>query len=240
MRVLVTRPEGGARRTAERLGGLGHVPVLLPLMVAEHHPGAVGEALRQPHAALAITSAEAVRALKSLGSALTPHLHEPVFAVGEATALAARQAGFTDLRIAEGTGASMVALFGGEIARLTGAAPLLYFAGTPRSPDLEAGLAGLGVALRVAETYTMHPLPIDQQTADTALRHPPVDAVLLYSRQTAQRFFEVAASGEAMDALRHVPLLCLSGNVADAVPDGLRGNVRVAARPDEDSLLALL
>ncbi|MCJ9754909.1 uroporphyrinogen-III synthase, partial [Neorhizobium sp. BETTINA12A] len=34
MRVVVTRPESSARRTAERLQNLGHQPVLLPLTKA--------------------------------------------------------------------------------------------------------------------------------------------------------------------------------------------------------------
>lgn len=240
MRILVTRPEEAGRRTAARLRALGHDPVLLPLMIAEHHPEAVLEALRRPHAALAVTSAEAVRVLRALGPELTPQLGTTVFAVGEATAIAAREAGFPSVQVAEGTGASMVEIFGGQLVRLTNSAPLLYLAGSPRSPVLEAGLAALEVPVLVAETYSMLPLSIDPEVVKTALEKPSVDIVLLYSQETARRFFEVASSEKTLDALRRVPLLCLSENVAEAVPERLRQNVRSATRPDEDSLLALL
>ena len=240
MRILVTRPEEAGQRTAARLRTLGHDPVLLPLMIAEHHPDAVLAALRQPHAALAVTSAEAVRVLRSLGPELTPQLGTTVFAVGEATAIAAREAGFSSVQVAEGTGASMVEIFGGQLVRRTSSAPLLYLAGSPRSPVLEAGLAALEVPVLVAETYSMHPLSIDPEAVETALGHPPIDIVLLYSQETARRFFEVVSSEESLEALRRVPLLCLSENVAKAVPERLRQNVHAATRPDEDSLLTLL
>ncbi|WJH41339.1 hypothetical protein N7E02_13085 [Aliirhizobium terrae] len=63
MRVLVTRPKLSAARTAERLISMGHEPVLMPLSEAVHHPQAAAEAFRTPYAALAVTSAEALRAI---------------------------------------------------------------------------------------------------------------------------------------------------------------------------------
>lgn len=240
MRILVTRPENAGRRTASRLQALGHDPVLLPLMAADHHPEAVREALHKPRAALAITSAEAVRVLQSLGDGLSLHLEDTVFAVGEATAAAAREAGFRAVQVADGTGAGMVEIFGEQLIRLTKAAPLLYLAGTPRSPALEAGLAERNVPVLVAESYTMRPLPIDPQSLRTALAQPPVDTVLLYSRETARRFFELPFPQSGSEALCGASILCLSANVAEAVPEHLQQNIRTAARPDEDSLFALL
>ena len=239
MRVLVTRPERAATRTLERLRALGHDPVSLPVTMAEHHPEPVREALDKPHSALIVTSAEAVRVLQSLGASVSRHVAETVFAVGDGTAAALRETGFTDIRIAEGTGDSMIRLFGEDFRRVASTSPLLYLAGYPRSPALEAGLADLGVPVTVVEAYRMRPLSVAPDTTETALRDPSPDAVLLYSRETAKQFFQVAG-GQAVGALRDVPLLCLSANVAEAVPDALRANVRVAAAPDEESLLALL
>ncbi len=78
---------------------LGHVPILLPLSRARHDPQAAlralegtsarraaGQADALPPSIIAVTSAEALRALESLGEALSPHLSRPLFAVGQATA----------------------------------------------------------------------------------------------------------------------------------------------------------
>lgn len=104
MRVLVTRPRPAAERTAARLSAMGHEAVILPLMQAQHLAGAARAALSEPHQAIAVSSGEAVRVLGALGPALEPHLATPLFAVGEATARAAGDLGFTDVRIGPGTG----------------------------------------------------------------------------------------------------------------------------------------
>ena len=239
MRVLVTRPERAAARTLERLRALGHDPVAFPVTAAEQRPQPVREALEKPHGAILVTSAETVRILRSLGDTISRHLGETVFAVGEATATVLRETGFSDIRIAEGTGASMMRLFGEEFAQLSATSPLLYLAGYPRSPALEAGLVTLGVPVNVVEAYRMHPLPLASAAVEAVLCHRPVHAVLFYSRETARQFFKVT-TGDALGALLGVPLLCLSANVSEAIPESLHSNIRVAAGPDEESLLALL
>lgn len=240
MRVLVTRPENASRRTATRLKSLGHETVILPLMEAHHHAEAVREALQRPHAALAITSAEAVRVLEILGDELAPHLDAPVFAVGEATAAAARAAGFRSVEAAEGTGASMVDAFSDRLRTLTSRHPLLYLAGTPRSPVFEEGLAARAIPLTAVTSYTMTPLPIPEDAISAALQTLPLQVILLYSRQTARVFFGLSPSPESLPNVRGSRILCLSENVADEVPVSLRPNIRIARSPDEDSLFALL
>ena len=78
MRLLVTRPQPAAEATARRLEVMGHQPLLLPLARAEHLPEAARKALELPHAAVALTSAEAVRALAELGADLEPYKAEPM------------------------------------------------------------------------------------------------------------------------------------------------------------------
>ncbi|MFN7104534.1 MAG: uroporphyrinogen-III synthase [Pseudorhizobium sp.] len=240
MRVLVTRPEEAARRTAAKIAALGHQAVLLPLMAAEHHPQAALNALRQPHAAVAITSAETARVLRTLGEALHPYLQDNLFAVGDATADALRATGFTSVLAAEGTGASMVERFLPQLRQLTSPHPLLYLAGQPRSPVFEEDLKVAGIPVATIVSYTMTPLPVSDDAFAAALKTPPVDAVLLYSKETAKRFFELMGRPEDLNILARLRILCLSDNVAQAVPNALKDHVATALRPDEDSLLALL
>ena len=99
MRVLITRPESRAGKTVAKLEELGHEVARLPLSTPIHDRAAAETAVATPHASIAVTSAEAVRGLAELGFALAPHLGTKVFAVGKATAFAARAAGFTTLSL---------------------------------------------------------------------------------------------------------------------------------------------
>ena len=68
----------------------------------------------------------------------------------------------------------------------------------------------------------------------------PPDAIVFYSRESAVRFFELPAVEESQDVLAQTLFLCMSANVAAAVPERFAPSVVVSARPDEESLLDLL
>lgn len=236
MRVVVTRPENSARRTAGRLQSLGHEPVLLPLTKAVHHPDVADRALKQPHAALAITSAEAAQVLALLGEKLTPHLGETVYAVGDVTAKAAAESGFRHIRTGPGTGTELAELVASDAPQF--AAPLLYLAGKPRSPKFEEGLRARNLPSTTAEIYEMTPVAHDDGAIRDAIIDPPADAVLLYSRESARLFSALVAPH--VPALAAMRILCLSANVAEAVPQDFHRNIKIAGHPDEDGLFALL
>ncbi len=106
MRILVTRPEPDNARTAAALRMRGHAPVLAPLLRIEPAAADIGAG---PFAAALITSANAVRAL-AVHPARARVLALPALAVGEATAAAARDAGFVSVEAADGDAASLVRL----------------------------------------------------------------------------------------------------------------------------------
>ncbi|CDN49845.1 uroporphyrinogen-III synthase [Neorhizobium galegae] len=236
MRVVVTRPESSARRTDERLQNLGHQPVLLPLTKSIHHPDAAATALAGRHSALAVTSAEAVRVLSSLGDRLAPFLGQTLYAVGETTAKAAEDTGFRDIRRGPGTGAELAELIASDASDFD--APLLYLAGKPRSPQFEDGLNAEGVPFVATEVYGMMPIAYDEVFIRATLLDPPVDAVLLYSRENARLFCDFAAPH--LKELASVQFLCLSDNVAENIPREFHRNIKIASHPDEDGVLALL
>ncbi|TDK34483.1 uroporphyrinogen-III synthase [Rhizobium deserti] len=232
MRVLVTRPEHSARHTAARLEALGHAPIMLPLTKAAHDPQAAEAALAGPHRALAITSAEAVRAI----SGLTPFLSEPMFAVGRATAEAAENQGFSNVHTGSGTGSGLAELIAGFPSQSTD--PLLYLAGSPRSSSFEESLGARNIPLTVAEVYRMLPIAYDQSALETAFVQARPNAVLLYSGQNAHLFFELAAPFRR--ALDELLVLGISESVLEAVPPNFRLKIKIAKRPDEEGLFALL
>lgn len=233
MRVLVTRPEQSAVRTGERLKALGHEPIYLPLFAAEHDPEGVAVALSyRDAAAILVTSAEAVRALGFAGALA----NTPLFAVGKATAEAATSAGFSCVETADGDGAALAAVLRERFPDETKPA-LLYLAGEPRSPRLEQELAATRFPLKVIACYRMRPVDLTGDILQAAFQQEP-KAVLLYSAETARRFFELAES-----FLKHrqdIHILCLSAAIAEAVPASMQDRTQYAIRPDERSLFELL
>lgn len=236
MRVVVTRPEISAARTAERLKRMGHEPVLLPLSNAVHHPEIAADALASPHSALIVTSAETLRALAEIGSDAGIDDSTALFAVGEKTAAAARSAGFGNIHIGSGDGAGLADLIASKLDKPD--LPLLYLAGKPRAGSLELRLEELGLPVRVAEIYEMIPVDYRPEEIDERLRAHPPHAVLLYSRENSLRFFEIAEQHAV--SLPQTAFLCISTRTADAVPAAFRPRARVAETPDETALFALL
>lgn len=232
MRVVVTRPLDRAQATAAELRGMGHEPQLLPLSEARHLQDQVRTALSRTYPAIAVTSAEALRAICRFD--ISPHLNASLFAVGRKTAAAAGEAGFKNILVADGDGASLAALIAQH------APPeVVYFTGRPRSPTFEKALTAAGIPLTVAECYEMVPLAPSQDEILDLIKHPP-GAILFHSRETARLFFELPLITQNLTAFVPCLIACLSARVAEIVPPALRDRVKVAERPDEASLLALL
>lgn len=241
MRVIVTRPHLSGHRTAERLRQRGHEPVVLPLTAPTHDVLAAGRALEKPYGALAITSAEAVRALSKLEDGLDPHRAAMLFTVGKVTAAAARDAGFTAAHSADGSGVELAALIADHFARHgTPADPILYLAGRPRATGFERALAETAIAFRTVECYHMLPIDHDPDDLRQTLVERPVDVVLFYSRENVERFFSLPVFLRDQAALSRTRFLCLSRNIANAVPPQFDTQIGVAASPEEDDLLYLV
>ncbi|OCP11060.1 MULTISPECIES: uroporphyrinogen-III synthase [unclassified Ensifer] len=237
MRVLVTRPLPAAETTARRLEAAGHEAILLPLMQATRFTVAAKAALEMPHAAIALTSAEAVRVLAAFREDLAKDLADPCFCVGEATARAAEELGFADIRIGGGTGEALAGLIASTIDTLT-QQPVLYLTGTPRSDGLEHMLQQHGINHRVVECYRMDPIAHPPGILQDAMRPGPFDAVLLYSRETARRLASLLSDAGLAAPSFASRYLCLSPAIAEALPHNVR--LEIAARPDEESLFSLL
>lgn len=103
--VLVLRPEPGASRTAALLAARGFDPILYPLFAVE--PLAWDRPPEGAFDALLLTSANAVR---HIGAGIGAMRSLPSYCVGEATAQAARDSGFADVRLGGGDAASTIPL----------------------------------------------------------------------------------------------------------------------------------
>lgn len=215
-RVWVTRARPGADRTAERLATLGFTPVLAPLLAIrplDARPDLTGVQ------ALAFTSRNAVQVFAELLGDRAP----PVFAVGDATAASAREAGFHDVRSAGGDLHALAALVRAEGAGLS----ILH----PCAAEPAGDLAAL-----VGDTARVTPLAVYEAVETDATAPEVWDAVLIHSPRAARA---LAARLSAQDARGRIAVVISSAAATRLSVRGL-AEIRIAAAPTEDALLAAL
>jgi uroporphyrinogen-III synthase len=233
MRILVTRPEPDAQRFAAHLKAHGIDTVVAPLMTVE-----LGEAPMPPLGkaqALVFTSANGVRAY----AAKQGRGDLPIYAVGEATAAAARLAGYDDVVSAGSDAQGLAALLEGRIDPAKG--PLFHPTGADQAGDLAAALQARGFELEQAVLYRAAAVPELPAAARAALEAGDLAGVALFSPRSAEIFLDrtlVAGLGGKLEAL---DAFCLSRAVAAALEGKAAWRaVRVAARPNADALVALI
>lgn len=232
-RVLVTRAEDQAEQTAARLRERGHVPVLAPLGIVMPLPCFLDGAVP---ACLAATSRNAF-----VGLAPPPDdwRGAPLVAVGSATAEAARALGFRRVEVADGDARSAA-------RRVLALAPpgglVTYLAGQPRKPDFELCLREAGQPLQVLETYRVDERAELPEPVIMALRHDQIEAILHFSAASARRCLDALMAAGFVSEGSSARHLALSADVASVLrAAGIpAARIRVAAYPDQDSLLALL
>lgn len=213
-RVLVLRPQPGADATAARAAALGLAATVAPLFTTIALPWAAPSP--DAYDALMLTSANAVR----LGGAqLASYRALPVFAVGEATAAAARAAGFANVRAGD---TDIVALL--ALVAAAGVTRLLHLTGREHR---DVGHPAL----------TIHRVPVYAADAEAALPDPARAALaegavaMLHSPRAAACFAAL------VDDRAPIRIAAISAAAARAAGDGWAA-VAVADKPNDDALLA--
>jgi uroporphyrinogen-III synthase len=239
MAVLVTRPHPDDATTAAALRARGFEVLCAPMLRFEAVPFRDDE--DADYGAVIVTSANALRAIgsKLAGSRL---LKLPLFAVGERTAAAARDAGFAEVIAAEGDASALrdLVLTSVKSKQLKKASTLLYLAGADLARDLAGELGEQGFTVVTHTTYRMVPsssLPREICDAFVANR---IEAVLHYSRRSARAFLEAARSGGVEISALSLPQCCISAAVAAVLRDAGATQVTAAAQTDENALFEAL
>ena len=217
LRIAITRALPDAEESAARIRALGGEAIIAPLLTII--PMAYDTNVEDAQA-LIFTSIAGVRAFPD-----ARRMHaKRVLTVGDASAHAAREAGFTDVRSADGDAAALAAM---AIATLDPkAGPLIHIRGTHVAGDVAGQLeaAGFKVDRRIAYTAAQAPVLPEALKA-------PLDVVLFYSARAAEAFHSLGGQSAGRAAA------CLSPGVAEAAGPGW-ARVIVAPRPREDALLA--
>jgi uroporphyrinogen-III synthase len=209
--LLVLRPEPGATATVAAARALGYLTVAAPLF--EVRPLDWIPPADLPEAVL-MTSAQAAR----YGGEQLDHLRDrPVYAVGEATAAAARAGGFVRIIAGEAGVDAIVAR-----ARADGVQSLLHLAGREHRPPADSPVTIVRRLVYAAEAVSTLP-----EAARAAL---PAAIALLHSPRAAALFASLVDP-------RDVRIVAISPATREAAGEGWRA-AAIAEVPTDTSLLA--
>lgn len=236
MAILVTRPAPDNAKTAAALRARGHEVLLSPMLRFE--PVAFEDDGEIDFDAVILSSANAVRAIEDHPVRARLMLL-PVFAVGEHTAKIARDAGFTNITIADGDAISLRERIVESAAagKLRRKAALCYLAGADLTRDLGGELGARGFTVVTRTAYRMVPIAGLSDVVSDAFRAGTIDAVMHFSRRSARAYLNAArADGVEISALA-LPQCCISEAVAGVLRDAGAMQVAAANAPDEKALL---
>ncbi|MGB6230025.1 MAG: uroporphyrinogen-III synthase [Litorimonas sp.] len=208
-RVWITRTEPAAERSASAWAAAGFRPISAPLLKIRpvRWDGTVADGSR-----LIFTSANAVRHCGLRGGA------QHVYAVGDATARAAREAGFDTVLSGKGDWQTLMDIIDSKDG------PFLHLSGREVRGRIVETLRKCGaIAERaiVYESVAVGGWPIDPEA---------IDGVALYSPKAAETLMSLPPRN-----LARLTAYCLSETVATPLESM---DVRIAAEPNEDALIA--
>ena len=210
MRILVLRPQPGADETAARARALGLDPVVAPLFAVRPLDWTPPDPA--DFDAVMLTSASAAR---QAATGLIPFLTFPCYAVGEATAAAAEEAGFADVRVGPDDGKALLLMMAED-----GVQSAFHACG---QDHLEIGHPDVAITrVPVYDAEALDRLPVAAEDG-LALLHSPRAAALFASLAGDKSRIRIAA---------------ISMKTARAAGDGWQ-SVAVAPRPRDQALLEL-
>lgn len=210
MKILVLRPQPGADETAARARALGLDVVVTPLFAVR----ALAWTAPDPAGfdAVMLTSASAAR---QASEGLAPFKSLPCYAVGEATAAAALEAGFTDIRVGPDDGKSLLLMMGADDVKHA-----FHACGQDHLAFDHPDIAITRVPVYAAEVVASLPVPAEDMLA------------LLHSPRAATLF-----AGLAGDKSR-IRIAAISARTARAAGQGWQ-SVSVSPQPRDQALLEL-
>lgn len=221
MRVAITRAAPDNAQTAERVRERGAEPVLAPLLTIVP----CGYDTNTDDAqAIIFTSSNGVRAFPDVVGARD----RIVLTVGDVTAQAAREAGFTDVRSADGDVESLTALAHTSLDPAKG--KLIHIAGDHVAGDLGGALRAAGFVVERRFAYA--------SVAAAALPdafNTPLDAVTFHSARAAETFVALGAPGA-----EQLTAACFSQTIADTASAAPWRRLIVSPAPRDEALLDAL
>ena len=229
LRLIITRPREDAEPLAAELAALGVESLIAPLLSIEvsetETPDITGVQ------ALLLTSANGVRVFARFST----ERKLAIYAVGDASARAAREAGFENIESAAGDVETLAALVREKLDFRDGA--LLHVAGSRVAGDLAGILGRSGFDYRRVQLYHAIKAPDLPPQCLSAIKDTQVDGVVLYSPRTAQAFVDLLTKAGLDDCTGQLSAFCLSDAVAAKIAARDWARVVVAETPDQAALI---
>lgn len=232
MRLLITRPEPDGTALVRELERRGHEGLMAPMMEIVFLQ-AVLPNIRSAQG-LVFTSANGVRAFAKVSNDRSLK----AYCVGDATAAAAKNAGFGEVRCGQGDVETLARLIEKECPAENG--PLIHISGSVVARELTDLLGDRGVQIKRVVLYRAN--KSESLTADIVsdLRAGRVEGAIFYSPRTARIFSRVIQSAQLASACKSMKAFCLSEAVASELSGLPFRGLDIAAKPTQDALLKLL
>lgn len=229
--ILVAREESGAKDSAQELRELGYVAWPAPVSRLRFAPHALPRSGLQ---ALAFTSRHGVRAF----IAANAWRDVPVFAVGQVTARALHQAGFSRVFVAAGEGQSLLDLLRGQLSPKDG--QLVHVGADRLQIDIASQMEAAGFAARHVPMYRTRALSALPTQALGELRAGRIGTILLYSADGARVLSVSVEAGNCGEQARRARCVCLSANVAKSARIWGWSETLCAPEPTQSAMFSLL
>ena len=229
--IINTRPAPDDVAFSELCRARGFEPIECPVLTI-HFKEMPGYDISRA-GALAFTSANGVRAFVKA----FPSRNTQVLCVGEATALEAGVGGFKEIFKAGGNVESLASLATDLHRQGQLKSPVLHIAGTVRRGNLANALACNGIDCETLALYEARPVATLTDAALTAIQQAEAQImVALFSPRSARLFLDQMAKYNPT-LLERITPICLSDQVADALPASLRSRGGIAITQSADALL---
>lgn len=223
---LITRTMPGADATAQKIAPLGYEPIILPAAI-----------LRPTNSSIDINGIQALLVTSSNApnlANLTPEiLTLPVYAVGDATAKAARNAGFENVVSAGGDASTLAVLAADRLKPKDGA--LMHLRGHEVAGDVAGLLGACKFEVRATEIYETIDNPEFGEKINQILAKND-GIIMFHSPKGAQRFRKYAD----FSLLKNWSALCISQASSIPIDEPIWANFLIAQKPNEAAMIELI
>lgn len=207
--VLITRPIEQAYKTAEKVRELGHVPVISPLLELSFLPVALSPLSEET--VVLLTSQNAAHALTSLP------LDQHVLCVGDKTAHAVKQKGFTNVVSVDGTSDDMVShLLSYANPEVT---PFVYLRGRDVKQDIKKILEHQGFRGEEHIVYQADEILELTHEARLLFEQENLPFCLFFSSHTASVFVKTIEKEGIASSLEFSHALCFKSDIEEELFD---------------------
>ena len=234
MQVLITRAEPAASRTANNLKALGYEPVIAPIFKL-HDLGIPFE--YHEYKNFIFTSANAVEIMQKRGWR-PESIDATAWCVGETTANAARELGFTNTHVTSGGGA----VLSKHIAECETSteSKFLYPATPDRSFNIEKTLKPFGIKVKTVDIYKLEKQVLPPQKLVDFFQMAEDGVIFAFSNRSAKHLDDIICGIDKKISFKNFKVIAISQTAANILLNFPWQAVYVSDSPSEASMISRL